>query len=327
MIPFLQLENERRKLFIEQASNALGLPEQVVEKDFWVTLALKATFSTETGKHLVFKGGTSLSKGWGLIDRFSEDIDLALNRELLGFSGKLSNSQREKLRKASCRHLTHTFKQELEEVLADWSVKDVTLTADDCIPSDKDPVNVQLQYPSLFDAHPYMVSRVLLEVGCRSLIEPKEHRTIGNIMGKVLPAEAKVIVPCVLPKRTFLEKCILMHEEFHRPQEKANHERRSRHLYDITRIMDSQHGADALGDKALLNDIISHRKGFTKVSGIDYDTLSHHTLDFVPPGDREDQYRKDYDALRRAFFQVDDPPSFGDLMEKLRKLRTQFRDA
>ena len=101
MNEWLKLSKKRRVEILEQVNNRLGLPIQAVEKDWWVTMVLKAVFSSRFAEHFVFKGGTSLSKAYHLIDRFSEDIDLAIDRKFLGFDGDLSATQIKKLRKAS----------------------------------------------------------------------------------------------------------------------------------------------------------------------------------------------------------------------------------
>jgi len=98
---WLKLSKKRRIEILEQVNNRLGLPVQAIEKDWWVTMVLKAVFSSRFSEHFVFKGGTSLSKAYHLIDRFSEDIDLAIDRKFLGFDGDLSATQIKKLRKAS----------------------------------------------------------------------------------------------------------------------------------------------------------------------------------------------------------------------------------
>ena len=101
MNKWLKLSKKRRIEILEQVNNRLGLPIQAVEKDWWVTMVLKAVFSSSFAEHFVFKGGTSLGKAYHLIDRFSEDIDLAIDRKFLGFDGELSKTQIKKLRKAS----------------------------------------------------------------------------------------------------------------------------------------------------------------------------------------------------------------------------------
>jgi predicted nucleotidyltransferase component of viral defense system len=100
---FYDLSEQRKIDIFNQVSDRTGLPSAAIEKDWWVTMALKAIFELPYSEHIVFKGGTSLSKGWNLIERFSEDIDLALDRALLGYEGYLNKGQIRNLRKDSCK--------------------------------------------------------------------------------------------------------------------------------------------------------------------------------------------------------------------------------
>src|SRR5688572_10545766 len=103
---WLNISKERRTEILNQVSNRTGLPSIAIEKDWWVTLALKASFALDYSNQIIFKGGTSLSKGWNLIDRFSEDIDLAIDRKFFGFDGDINKSQIGRLRKRSCEFIS-----------------------------------------------------------------------------------------------------------------------------------------------------------------------------------------------------------------------------
>ena len=111
----INLTEDERKRVVEQAAIRCGVPPQAIEKDWWVTLALKAMFQTKYASHLLFKGGTSLSKCWKLITRFSEDIDLAIDRSVLGYSGLLSRTQIKALKKDAAQFisLTNSIKRRL----------------------------------------------------------------------------------------------------------------------------------------------------------------------------------------------------------------------
>src|SRR5690348_1364504 len=120
MIEWLKLTDERKRQILNQQNEATGLPVHAIEKDWWVTLALRAIFSTKWKDNLVFKGGTSLSKAWGLIHRFSEDIDLAIDRKALGFPEEfVSNAQVAKLRKKASAFIATEFREELEKTLSE----------------------------------------------------------------------------------------------------------------------------------------------------------------------------------------------------------------
>lgn len=99
MIKFLQIPEKERKVIYQDVSNKLGVPPQAVEKDVWVTLMLRVIFSSDHADRFIFKGGTSLSKAYNLIQRFSEDVDLGIDRTHLGFDGELSKGRDQALTK------------------------------------------------------------------------------------------------------------------------------------------------------------------------------------------------------------------------------------
>ena len=137
---WLKISEERRIEILNQASNISGLPTIAIEKDWWVTVALKASFELKYSPSIVFKGGTSLSKSWNLIERFSEDIDLAIDRKFFGFDGDISKSQIKNLRKISCEFISTTFLEDLTKQFTELKVIDeCKLYAQPVTDSDKDP--------------------------------------------------------------------------------------------------------------------------------------------------------------------------------------------
>src|SRR5690606_40359547 len=128
---WLILTKERRIEILNQATEFTGLPVEAIEKDWWVTLALNACFSLPYSENLIFKGGTSLSKAWNLIERFSEDIDLALDRRFFGYGNDISKTQIKKLRIKSCDFITTVFLDDLKNAFAEWNVlEDCEIRAD-----------------------------------------------------------------------------------------------------------------------------------------------------------------------------------------------------
>ena len=229
------LSKERRIEILNQATELTGLPAVAIEKDWWVTLALNASFSLPYSKNIVFKGGTSLSKGWNLIERFSEDIDLAIDRKFFGFDGDISKTQIKNLRKQSCEFISTTFLADLTKILTEWkAIDECKLIAQPVKDSDKDPQVIEIHYNSVIDTSEYLPQRVLIEVSSRSLMEPIEERKINSILSESFPQQSFVSVPftipTVLPQRTFLEKIFLLHEEFSQEAEKIRIDRLSRHL-------------------------------------------------------------------------------------------------
>ena len=156
-INWLTLSKERRIEILNQVTELTGLPAIAIEKDWWVTLALSASFSLPYSENIVFKGGTSLSKGWNLIERFSEDIDLAIDRKFFGFEGDISKTQIRKLRKHSCEFISTNFLNDLIHKLTEWkAIKECTLNAQPITNSDKDPQVIEIHYLSVIDKSEYL---------------------------------------------------------------------------------------------------------------------------------------------------------------------------
>ena len=326
---WLKLEERTRLNLFTHAGKQLRLVPAAIEKDWWVTLVLNMVFSTEFAEHLVFKGGTSLSKAWNIIERFSEDIDLVIDRNFLGFEGDLSKTQVKKLRKASCSFISSAFVNAIAAKIEEFQIPDVTLSVQNFKDSDTDPLVIELNYKSLTDDSPYLQPRVLIEVGARSLMEPNEEREIQSMVGSQFSdtdfADKPISISTVPPKRTFLEKVFLLHEEFQKPTEHNRVERLSRHLYDLDKLMDSQHSEDALNDFELYKSIVAHREMFNQIRGIDYANHHPHKIDFVPPKDIIEKWKKDYIAMQESMI-YGDSKNFEDLISSIEKIRERFRN-
>jgi Nucleotidyl transferase AbiEii toxin, Type IV TA system len=187
----------------------------------------ESMFSNTMEDNLVFKGSTSLSKAWGLIERFSEDIDLVMNREVLGFKGELSKTQIKKLREKTSEFMATDFMDSLLMSLNEMGV-DPQLFKLSIQPggvADRDPQILELYYHSVVEHDGYLTEKVIIEIGARSLMEPASDRSIHTIIGKVTPnrpfSGTPFTVLTVDPKRTFLEKVFLLHEEFSKPKRKC----------------------------------------------------------------------------------------------------------
>lgn len=326
---FYDLPNERKQVIYTQIGDRINLPSAAIEKDWWVTLALNVIFSLPFSEHIVFKGGTSLSKGWGLIDRFSEDVDLAIGREHFGFYGDLTKGEIRRLRKKSCEFLSTEFPDKIKSKIEEMGISDIELSVKDFHASDTDPIVIQLFYPSLTEKADYLAPQVLIEIGSRSLMEPTEKRLIRSMVAEGFPdlafADHAVEIPIVLPKRTFLEKAFLLHEEFQRPAEKILIERRSRHYYDLEKMMDSFHGKEALLDTELYRSIVAHREKFSRMAGVDYASLSLGTINFIPPDNLMKAFALDYKTMQESMIYGDSLP-FAKLMKRMEELLGRFRE-
>lgn len=314
-----------------------NINEGVVEKDWWVTAILKVLFSLSPAKYMFFKGGTSLSKGWNLIDRFSEDIDIALYRDFyLNELGKdcakaATNNQIKNLRIANRDYIlgefTEELKMKLDEVgLGGCKVEPITTKKDGSpVDHDSDPVTIEVFYPVKVSSDAYVRPLVKIEISCLSMKEPFEVKRISSLVGETFPQmddETFAEIPTITPTRTFLEKAFLLNEEYQRKNPRT--ERMSRHLYDLERLMDTPFAAEALADSGLYKDIIAHRQRFYHVGGVNYELDNPSTISFCPTGDINDKMRLDYEATKTSMI-YGDKLSFDLLIERLKQLQERFR--
>ncbi|MCF2489905.1 nucleotidyl transferase AbiEii/AbiGii toxin family protein [Dyadobacter sp. CY347] len=317
---WLQLSDATKLNIYTETGRKIGLPAMAIEKDWWVVHTLAMIFSMECAPALIFKGGTSLSKGWNLIQRFSEDIDLAIDREYLGFPGDLNRQQIKKLRKASYAFMTTTFIKELTERFAAAGFQDVNIRYSDTGQSDQDPMIIEVYYPKLTEKEIYLKPGVLVEVGCRSLREPTTQRTFSTLVAENFSdrpfADSPITIPIVNPERTFLEKIFLLHEEFQKTPEKIRVDRLSRHLYDIEKLGQTEFAAIALSDADLYRTIVDHRKMFTALAEVDYNNHSPDKIVFVPPHDLLAAWEADYKQMRENMI-FGEVSSFKVLIETL----------
>lgn len=328
MKEWFELSEEDRKLIIQQTSSQTRLSPTAVEKDFWVMIALNAIFKTKYAPHLVFKGGTSLSKAWGLIQRFSEDIDLALDRDYLGFSGDLSKKKVTKLRKAACSLVSNELIYELEVSLNEMGVKGFEISCVEFERSDTDPVSVELKYTSITDRIEYLKPQVLIEISARSLRDPNEKRLMKSHISEVYPnakfSDKEIEIPTVLPKRTFLEKIFLLHEEFQKPNDhEIKSYRMTRHLYDLGKIIDTSHAQEAIDDEELYKVIVRHRRILTNITWVDYGLHAPQTISYLPPVTVKGEWKNDYKAMSESMFQGETIP-YEDLIAKLKNFNDKI---
>lgn len=333
MNKFLELSDSQRKSVYESVAIKVGLPAQVIEKDFWVTAILQTVFTLPVAKQLVFKGGTSLSKGWKLIERFSEDIDIAVDPIILGVpEGDLTKKQIKKLRKTSSlfvlEQLTPMICEELQrEGLHSFITVDAQPNGegDNTYP---EPRQIYLHYKSVFDkALTYLRPDVVLEVSARSLIEPTEPIQIKSILGEHLPVLPLTdsVIHTAIPAKTFLEKVFLLHELFFVPRHGMIAEHKSRHLYDLYVMMNKDFAKKAVIDDILWESIRHHREIYTSVRDIDYTPDVRKRLRLIPREDILDTWRADYDAMKESMI-YGNKPSFDELLEGMSELQRVFRE-
>lgn len=336
---FIDLSREDRLDVLDRVSAETGIRQrEVIEKDWWVTAVLRALFGLPYAASLSFKGGTSLSKCWHLIDRFSEDIDIAVDREFLGFTGRLSRTQvSDKLRRAACSFVRDTLQHDLAAALcgqgigADRFRVDVNITP----VSTTDPETIYVRYESALSgaaedaAGRYVQPNVKVEVSGLSMADPVQEVSIGSMVDSTYPnapfVEPAFRVRAVSPERTFLEKVFLLHEEFSKPQTLIRVERMSRHLYDIGQMLKTPVAERAVSDAELYRRVVEHRRAFVGLSGFDYDTLYPATLRIVPPPTVLDQWKADYGQMR-LYMIYGESDSFETLVDNLERLNARIRE-
>lgn len=323
---WLGLPDGTRRNIFEETAKQIGLPAAAVEKDWWVQQAIRLVFETSIAPHIVFKGGTSLSKAWGLIDRFSEDIDLALDRRFLGFErpdAEMTGSQISKLRKHAFTFINDKFLPELAEKFYTANLQ-VSIEIIDVSANDNDPLKIAVFYPEVTVPVPYLQSRVIIEVGSRSLIEPYELRSFASFVDEKFVgrpfADHPITVPTVTPDRTFLEKVFLLHEEFQLPQNRMKVDRKSRHLYDLEKLMNTEYAARALSNKELYQTIVMHRKFITPVRGVDYSKHAPEGINPVPPDTMMSAWEEDYKAMQVSMF-YNPSLHFSELISRINVLK------
>ena len=308
---YIDLSKEDRIDVLDRVSTELNIKQrEVIEKDWWVTAVLRALFNLPYAQHLSFKGGTSLSKCWHLINRFSEDIDIAIDREYLGFSGKLSRTQiSDKLRRATCSFVRETMQYDLaEQLYKNGITKDkYQVNVDITSISTTDPETININYDSALtfsvesENGLYILPKVKVEVSGRSMSEPVSEVPIESMIDYIYPkapfAEPKFNVRTVLPERTFLEKIFLLHEEFAKDKALIKIERMSRHMYDIGQMLKTPIAESAIRNKQLYRQVVEHRRTFIGLRGFDYDSLYPNTLNFIPPTSIIEQWKADYENM------------------------------
>ncbi|UVD80102.1 nucleotidyl transferase AbiEii/AbiGii toxin family protein [Myroides albus] len=327
---WVNLSEEQKVTVLKQAEAVYGLPAFVIEKDWWVCILLKAIFQSEYAGSIIFKGGTSLSKAYNLIQRFSEDIDLIIDRSLLGFGELDSKTQIKKLRKASGGFIINEFREELIHQLTELGVDPslYEIKYNDHVDDTSDPNTLEVYYQSCVPVtNEYIQQRVLLEMGARSLTEPAESKPIISYIdsefSKSTFAMPEFNVEVVVPTRTLIEKVLLLHEEFSKPIENIRTDRLTRHFYDISKIMDSEFGELAIVDDNLFTSIVDHRKKVTPLRGIDYSNHKKGKLSILPPEEVLEKWEEDYKTMQEHMI-IGDSLNWTDLLNCLKEIENKF---
>lgn len=327
---FFSLPEAQQRMVLEQAAIRHNLAKQAVEKDLWVTAIIQIIFTLPCADSLVFKGGTSLSKVWGLINRFSEDIDLAIDRTIFNLDGELTKKKVKRLRKESSEFVRDELYRQLSDAIGQTPLNgrctiEPQPDGDGTYP---EPRTIFVRYQSLFaDQISYLSPIVKVEAGSRSLLEPTESVEINSLIETALPTISTTVasskVKTAIAEKTFLEKAFLLHELFStgKPVEAR---RRSRHIYDLHMMMQKGLAENAIANNELWETIHHHRATLTSMQGVDYTPDIRDRIQLVPPTESMASWKNDYEETNGSMI-YNNPPSFEDLLESMDLLEHLFR--
>lgn len=330
---YFALTTAQQRMILEQTAIKKALTKHAIEKDLWVTTILQIVFSLPCAEHLVFKGGTSLSKVWCLINRFSEDIDLAIDRNVFELDGELTKKQVKKLRKASSLFVRNELYSQLVEAIDQTSLKDkCQIEAEPDGEGDAtypEPRSIFVRYKSAFDDQiTYIPPIVKIEAGARSLLEPYEEAQLHSMVEEALPTisttQVDVKIKTAIAEKTFLEKAFLLHELFS-VNKQVDAKRRSRHIYDLHMMMQKGVAEMAIRNDELWQTILHHRSTLTSMQGVDYDADIKKTIQLIPPSASLANWKKDYEEMSSAMI-YGEKPIFDKLLESMNRLELLFKE-
>ena len=330
MTSFAALPAEERALYWRNYSERTGVPEFIVEKDFWVCWLLGHIFAIpKLGAECVFKGGTSLSKVFGAIDRFSEDIDLGLTPGSLGWNeadldDAPSNSQRQKRAKqlqADCAEaVSASFMPELEALVV--SVLGSCPNANHWLTFEFDATShspvLLFPYPRAVAPGSYIPPLVKMEFGSLTDQRPIGTHAITPFIAELAPDtfdDFHADVVALEFERTFWEKATILHAEYHRPPTQPMRDRFARHYADFAALWIHRDGKPAATRLDLLERVRTHKSRFFTSGWAHYDTAAAGTLRLVPPDARVSELRRDYAAMEPMFLSA--PPDLDAVLATL----------
>lgn len=329
---FFTLTTTQQRTILEQTAIKKALPKQAIEKDLWVTTILQIVFSLPCADSLVFKGGTSLSKVWKLISRFSEDIDIAIDRSFLGYDDNLSKNRVSKLRRSSSNFVRDDLFQQLHDAISKTPLNGLCQLevepdgeGNDTHP---EPRSIFVRYNSVFDEKlAYLSSEVKIEAGARSLIEPTVNTKINSLVEKTFPTInttlADVFIKVAVAEKTFLEKSFLLHELFS-VNNIVDAKRRSRHIYDLHMMMMQGVAENAIANNALWQTIHHLRSTLTSMQGVDYSIDIRKNIQLIPPKESLANWKKDYEEMSSAMI-YGEKPVFAELIYSMNWLELLFK--
>ena len=328
--PFIELSTDEQNDLILRTAAKLNIAPILIEKDFWVSWLLNKIFSLQIAKDITFKGGTSLSKCYSIISRFSEDIDLTIDRNLFvgdtintGLSGKGFQRLIKETDLEGSVFVNDIFTPKLKESIGSilkersWSIAR----------DENEHKNLRFFYPSSQKQaeNDYVRQSILIEFGVRGDITPSEDNYVSSYIEQSfsgLLSLEQAPIRTLSPIRTFWEKIALIHSENNRPKDKQFGDRLSRHYYDTYQLIHKGIAEKALKDISLLHDVIRHKSKYFKSSWATYETAAPPTLSIYPNDILKQKLKEDYKQMEGMLF--GNPPSFDEVLESLKKFQNDL---
>lgn len=324
------------------AAEASGLTPALIEKDFWVCWTLQRLFALPvTAPHLLFKGGTTLSKVYKVIQRFSEDIDISVSREFIrpGEADAVENAPSRAQREKELKRLKDAFVQVIGEVI--YPELRVAIAEElgqkgwHLVRDNYDPGTLLFTYPVSLSATlgrmasgdkafgvEYILPTVRIEMGGRSDLWPSEDAVVTAYAAEAEPTafeQPNIAVRILAVERTFWEKATLLHNEFYRPLVKGRGDRISRHYSDLTRLtLHPELGPRCLAARDIAARVVQHKNLYYRDNWSRYGEVLTGGLHLLPGPEVEGVLRADFAQMSSMFF--GEPQSFDEVLATLAEM-------
>ncbi len=325
---FFDLTKDIQRDILIGAETRINIKAPIIEKDIWICWVLNKIFSLQI--NMAFKGGTSLSKAYNLIDRFSEDVDITIDYNELMPDINLTNTKsalkniHKKLKERVNQYAEETFRPALLNYFKSDFPNEI-LTID----ISEDGEKLYIHYPSLFEqTDNYLQSNVLIELGGCNSIHPNQLHVIKPMLAEVT---SDLILPIanvnvLSPLKTFWEKATLIHVECHRGRISDTPHRLSRHWYDLAKLSKSRVGKSALEDRIILKDVLAIKKAFFNASYANYDKCEQKEFCLVPNAGEIENLKSDYNKMIDSGMFSTMPLPFDNLIEEIRSLEIKINE-
>lgn len=335
---FANLPESDKQAYYEFTADKKGLPKNIIEKDFWVCWTLKQLFSlSDIGENLIFKGGTSLSKAYQLIERFSEDIDISIDKKYLGFiedrdpENASSKKKQQTLIKELAEECSGFVQNKLKNKLDSQFLEELNSTDIDWYievdPSDVDRQTLLFYYPTLsqntFDS--YIRPAIKIELGARGAGNPFNVCKISPFIKEDIPDEqftSTIKIKTLAAERTFWEKATILHMYANWPENKVLPLRQSRHFFDFYKLVKSNIKHITAQDVSLLENVAEHKKIYFRAGWANYDNARKGTLNLIPPHIVLKALENDYKQMKEMFY--GEPVSWDKVISEIKKFESEF---